>query len=275
MTSILKESNKAYHSNLAISKSSLVKMSVCPQYFKYCLDNPEPPTDELIFGSAFHKLTLEPTDFNKEFAVAPNVKRNTKEGKAIYDEFLLTSGDCEIITQEQYAAIQAMRDVVVDNKYARQLIQGEVETSMYFDDDLTGVPCKVRPDVYKTVKDRVVITDLKSCRSAQTLEFMRDVVKYGYDLQAAMYRIGASQVLGVPKENIDFVFIAVEKKPPYLINVLQADDFVFQRGEALFREYIGTYAECLKTGDWYGLNGITGVINNLSLPNYLINDNNK
>lgn len=76
------ESNKDYHSNSAVSKSTLCKMAINPEYYKWCLDNPQPPTDDLIVGSAFHKLVLEPDDFDKEFAVLPECNRRTKEGKA-------------------------------------------------------------------------------------------------------------------------------------------------------------------------------------------------
>jgi hypothetical protein len=67
-------------------------------------------------------------------------------------------------------------------------------------------------------------------------------------------------------EKISFVFIAVEKKPPYLINVMQSHSNVIEKGSADFREYIGMYADCLKTGNWYGLNGSHDVINDLMLP---------
>ena len=76
----------------------------------------------------------------------------------------------------------------------------------------------------------------------------------------------------MPIEKVDFVFIAIEKKAPYLMNILQADDYVGQRGEQLFREYIGMYHECKESGNWYGYNGFSGEINNLSLPKYLIKE---
>jgi exodeoxyribonuclease VIII len=85
-----------------------------------------------------------------------------------------------------------------------------------------------------------------------------------------MYCNGVSKVTGVPIENIDFVFIAVEKKPPYLANVMLADKDVLQKGEADFREYIGTYADCMRTQTWFGLNGEHNIINNLTLPSYLL-----
>ena len=270
---IVIETNAEYHGyREAISKSRLANMSVCPAYFKWCEDNPQEPSEDMVLGSAFHKIVLEPETFYDEFAVIPNVDRRTTQGKMKYVEFIIEADGKTVITQEQYDTIVGMRDSIMSNPYARKLINGNIEQSMYFTDELTKVECKCRPDVWRKVADRVVITDLKSAKSVMPNEFMRDCVKYHYDLQTAMYRDGASKVLGVPKDNIDFVFIAVEKKPPYLLNIMQADTYVIQKGEADFREYIGTYAECLETQTWYGYNGKDNIINNLSLPSYLLKD---
>lgn len=268
---IVIETNAEYHGyREAISKSRLANMSVCPAYFKWCEDNPTPPSEDMVLGSAFHKIVLEPETFYDEFAVMPNVDRRTTQGKMKYAEFIIEADGKTVITQEQYDTICGMRDSIMSNPYARKLINGNIEQSMYWTDDLTKVECKCRPDVWRKVADRVVITDLKSAKSVMPNDFMRDCVKYHYDLQTAMYREGASKVLGVPKDNIDFVFIAVEKKPPYLLNIMQADTYVIQKGEADFREFIGTYAECKADGVYYGLNGKNGIINTLSLPEYLL-----
>ena len=269
---IVIETNKEYHSyREAISKSRLEKMSVCPSYFKWCEDNPQEPTEDMILGSAFHKIVLEPQDFDKEFIVMPNVDRRTKEGKTIYAEFIINAEGKQVITQEQYDTICGMRDSILSNKYAKVLINGNIEQSFYFNDDLTGEYCKCRPDIWRKLKDdSIVLVDLKSTKSALTNDFIRDVVKYGYDLQDFHYTNGVSKVLNIPKDKISFIFIAVEKKPPYLCNILQADEFILQRGEALFREYIGTLHECKETNNFWGLNGAYDVINNLSLPTYLI-----
>lgn len=267
------EDSKTYHSDLtAISKSRLAKMSVCPQYFKWCEDNPQEPSEDLIFGNAFHKLVLEPETFGKEFIVMPYIDRRTKQGKQLYEEFLQASAGRKIITQEQYDTICKMRESIMANKYAVALLKGNHEHSFYAVDELTNEPIKVRLDCYRQVQDRIVITDLKSCKSAITEDFMKDVVKYSYDLQAYMYSNTVAKVMNIPQENVDFVFIAVEKKAPYMVNILQADSFVLERGEALFREYIGKYHECKETNNWYGLNGAYGIINNLSLPNYLLKE---
>lgn len=44
----------------------------------------KPHSDALILGSAVHKLVL----FFSEFKIAPAADKHTKEGKAIYNDFL-------------------------------------------------------------------------------------------------------------------------------------------------------------------------------------------
>lgn len=268
---IITETNVEYHSDLmAISKSQLAKMSVCPKYFKYCLDNPQPPTTDLIIGSAFHKLVLEPETFGKEFVVMPMIDKRTKLGKETYEQFLLSSQGREIITEEQYNTISNMANAVLGNSLATALTTGNIEMSLYGTDELTNEHIKTRPDCYQIIDDRLVITDLKSCVSAMQSDFTRDCVKYSYDLQAYMYSYNASRVLNFPMDKIDFVFIAVEKKPPYLLNIFKATKDILERGEMLYREYIGMYHEAKTTNNWWGYNGKENIINDLSLPTYLL-----
>ncbi len=268
------ESNKEYHSSDAVSKSRLIQMSKTPMYYKWYIENPQEPTTDFIFGSAFHKLVLEPQDFDKEFAVIPNCDKRTKDGKQFYLDFIAKykeSGQ-QIITQEQYDTICQMRDMVLKDKYAVALLNGTREQSMYWVDEFTDIECKCRPDCFKSLKDHIIITDLKSCRSADMRSVEKDVIQYGYDLQTYMYCKGVSENLNIPMENIDFMFIFVTKTEPYMIHIVQANEFVKQRGENLFREYIGTLKYCRETDNWYGYMGQEGLPNELSLPSYLIKE---
>lgn len=268
---IVTESNRDYHGDLtAISKSRLANMSVCPQYFKWYDETPQEKSNDLIIGSAFHKLLLEREDFYSEFAVMPlEIDRRTKIGKEAYAQFLQDNQDKDIITQSDFEMIWDMCESVLSNKYSSQLLKGTHEQSMYFTDDFTEVRCKIRPDCYKIVGDKVIITDLKSCKSAVAEDFMKDIVKYHYDLQAYMYRYGVSKTLGVPIENVSFVFVCVEKKAPYLMAMYEVTQDIFDRGEMLFRKYIGMYRECLDTNNWYGYNGFTNSPMTIGLPNWI------
>ena len=274
---IVTESNSEYHGDLsAISKSRLANMSVCPQYFKWCEDNPQEPSNDLVLGSAFHKLLLEQKDFSKEFAILPmDIDRRTKVGKEMYAQFIQDNEGKDLISQSDFDMIWDMCESVLSNKYASQLLKGTHEQSMYFTDEFTGVQCKIRTDVYKVIGDRVIITDFKSCKSAVAEDFIKDIIKYHYDLQAYMYRYGVSKTLGVPIENVSFVFVPVEKKAPYLMAMYEVSQDIFDRGEMLFRKYIGMYKECKDTNNWYGYNGFTNSPMAIGLPNWITKNNEK
>ena len=274
---IVIESNSEYHNDLtSISKSRLANMSVCPQYFKWALDNPQEPTTDLIFGSAFHKFVLEKDGFGEEFAVLPkDIDRRTKVGKELYNQFLDNNVGKQIITQDEFEQIYDMKASVFSNEYADKLLNGHHEESMYFEDELTNITCKIRPDCYKVIGDKVIITDLKSCKSAMPEDFIRDIVKYSYDLQAYMYRLGVAKTLNVPIDNVSFVFICYEKKEPYLTAIYEVTQDIYDRGEMLFRKYIGMYKYCLDTNNWYGINGHTHEPMTIGLPEWAKKDNNK
>jgi exodeoxyribonuclease VIII len=213
---------------------------------------------------------LEKDDFANEFAVLPaDIDRRTKVGKDMYAQFVENSCGKSIIQQADFEMIYDMCQSVLSNKYASQLLKGEHEQSMYFTDEFTGIQCKIRPDCYKVIGDRVIITDLKSCKSAVAEDFIRDIIKYHYDLQAYMYRLGVAKTLGVPIENVSFVFVPVEKKAPYLMGMYEVTQDIFDRGEMLFRKYIGMYKECMETNNWYGYNGFTNSPMTIGLPNWI------
>ena len=84
----VKNTNKEYHSGEGVSKSDLDLLHTCPAKYRYRKDNPDDnETPAMLFGSMVHKLILEPEDFEREYAVAPECDRRTKAGKAIFDEF--------------------------------------------------------------------------------------------------------------------------------------------------------------------------------------------
>lgn len=257
---------REYRQHPAISRSELWRISESPEKFKYFKDNPEPSTPALVFGQVLHKLVLQPESFEDDFAVVPNVDRRTKEGKAAYAEFEAKSEGKTVITADIYKVASEMRDALYQNAYVRKLLSGEREKEYFWLDSLTGEECKCRVDCITTIGSKRLIVDLKSAASAETEAFIKAAIKHGYDFQSGMYIDGVKESSG---DECDFVFIVVEKEPPYAINILQADKLFVTRGYDLFREYIGIYHDCKTTGNWYGYLGRSNVINSLGLPTYL------
>ena len=257
---------KEYREHPAISRSELWKIRESPEIFKYYKENPEEPTPALIFGQAFHKLALQPESFGDEFAVMPQIDRRTKEGKAIWVEFCEQSEGKTVITEDDYAKATDMIDSLYKAPFVKKLLSGEKEKEFFWADDLTGEACKCRADCVSELNKVNIIVDLKSALNADNEHFTKDSINYGYDFQAAMYTEGVEKCTG---KSYSFVFIVVEKNPPYAVNIFQADELFVKRGKDIFRELIGIYHDCKTSGDWYGYLGKYKVINSLSLPAWL------
>lgn len=211
-------------------------------------------------------MVLEPDSVGERFVLAPKVDRRTKSGKEEYKQFEQMAQGKTVVSFEDFDTATAMTQKILDHPFASKLLSGVKEQSFFWVDDLTGEECKCRSDCLTEVGKNLVVVDLKTTDNAETDAFMRSAVKYGYDFQAAMYSEGIRVNTG---RKVLFVFIVIEKKLPYAINIMQADELFIRRGHDMFRELIGIYHDCKKTGNWYGYLGKFNQINNLSLPNYL------
>ncbi|MEI6730648.1 MAG: PD-(D/E)XK nuclease-like domain-containing protein, partial [Pseudomonadota bacterium] len=80
--------------------------------------------------------------------------------------------------------------------------------------------------------------------------FEKSIWNYGYHKQAAFYSDGFDEVYGKKPEA--FIFIAVEKKPPYAVSVGMLPSDYIEFGRRANAENLRTYADCLKTNEWSG-----------------------
>lgn len=256
--------SEEYRSRKELSRSDLFKLSKSPAHFIYALKNPQEETAAMIFGTAFHTLVLEPEKFEGTYITVPKIDRRTKEGKA-WAEKIERSGKIPL-TEETVEQLRSMRTSVMSNKYAEILLRGEKEQSYFWTDELTGIDLKCRPDCRTDLKTMSVIVDLKTTENAATEAFMHSALSYGYDLQAAMYKQGVETVEKKPHK---FVFIAVEKSPPYACNIIEADNVFVDKGSRDLRDYLYTVKECRASGNWYGYNGADGSPNVMGLPAWL------
>jgi hypothetical protein len=257
---------REYREHPAISRSELFKISESPEKFKYYREHPESPTPDLLFGQLFHAMALTPDTVWEQFAVVPKVDRRTKAGKEAFADFEAQAENKTIVSVDMVEQATAMCEALNKNEFVKKLLKGEKEKPFFWVDEMTGEECKCRVDCLTEVGENLIIVDLKSTDNAETEAFMKSAIRYGYDLQSAMYGEGVKANTG--KKPI-FVFIAIEKKPPYAINILQADELLIRRSYDLFREYLGIYHECKTTDNWWGYLGRYNQINNLALPAYL------
>jgi exodeoxyribonuclease VIII len=239
-----------YHAWDAVSKSRLSYMDESPLHFRWNMDHPRGPTDAMKFGTAVHAAIFEPKVFMATYAIAPDVKRNTKAGKAEWEAFVGAHPDKTLLPEDEWQCCQRIAEQVFINEPAKKLLNmdGRAEVSLVWVDDDTGVKCKARLDWW--VNDIVVIGDLKTTKSAGP-SFARDIITYKYDMQGAMYQDAVS-VLGADASVADFVLIAAEKTPPFDVVCYRLDESHLEIGRAMYKKFLKMYADCTARNEWPG-----------------------
>jgi hypothetical protein len=208
-------------------------------------------SEALRKGWAVHVAVLEPDRFAAEFVAAPKLDRRTKDGKAAWAEFQAAAAGMLVLTEEEMALCLEMRRSVWAHPTASALLSGEGvnEASLLWTDRTTGERCKGRLDRLTSLNSRPLIVDLKTAEDASRKAFERSVYNFGYHRQAAMYLDGADRL--APHER-SFVWIVVEKAPPWCVAVYEIEEAALSIGQDEWRKHLRTYADCKARNEWPG-----------------------
>ncbi len=216
----------------------------------------EEETPAMVLGTLTHRFILEPETCEDAFHVRPEgMKFSTKDGiawKAAHD-------DRPIITADQQSAIKGMRESVLAHPLARKFIErSQREQNVFSDDD--GVRLKARLDLLPDSGN--ALADLKTCEDANDIEFAKHIDNYGYHYQAAFY-LDVCKLAG--RDFSQWLFVAVEKNPPYCCAVYNLDPMAIEFGRRLYRRDLQVYRNCLESGQWPGY---ARSLSCISLPPY-------
>lgn len=237
-----------YRQHPAVNKSTLWELRKSPAHYKWALEHQSKDTPALRFGRAFHMAVLQPDEFNQHYVLAPDVDRRTKEGREQWARFQSTLDDRELISKEDYTTVCCMSEAVWNDPDASELLEGcETEKPVFWVDEHTGIECKCKMDAVKPG----TLVDLKSCGDASNNAFLREALRYGYDVQSAHYLRGYRS-LELTEPNATFWFIAVEKSPPYAVNVIRASDAFIDRGTWALIDLMDKLKECRDKDEWPG-----------------------
>lgn len=297
--------NADYHSGPGISKSGLDIIRRSPLHYQHSLTARREPTPDQRIGTLAHALILEPETVWDHYAtpfVAPEgalatvdeIKERLKglglpiggkkaelaerlfaadpsvvfldDARTLHAE---TVGDRAIVSAEEMAQAEAIRDAVMAHPAAGKLLApsaGVAELSAYWRDKETAVLCRCRPDFWR--HDGTIV-DLKTARDASPEGFSSSINSWRYYAQAAFYLDGitAARAAGgvdVPAPRA-FVFVAVEKVAPFAVAVYHLDAQSVGIGRREYREDLTTYAQCLSSDVWPGYGD---KIQSISLPEW-------
>jgi exodeoxyribonuclease VIII len=247
-------SNREYHGSIEILGRSTAwsMINSCPAKVRHDINRPKPSTSALLIGNAFHSATLEPDKFDDEVAVKPNEidgqGPRTKHYRESFELMQKSEPDKIWFTDSDYDSVLDMAASALDSPVLRHYMSDSkklIEHTGFF--EMEGAKCKVRPDLY--VPGAGVVLDLKSTQDASPKGFAKSVRQFGYLFQACWY-MHALRILGEkPKQ---FVFIAVEKTPPYATASYTIKESDFNKQFSNMEKACQLWATCQSSGIWPG-----------------------
>jgi len=237
-------SYQEYEARPGVRQSNLKHLAKSPAHYKQALTE-HADTEALAFGRALHVAVLEPHLFDEQFVIAPKINKRTTVGKAAWAD--LQSSGKAVLSESDGEAIAGIKASIKAHPAASQILglSSDREASIFWNDVETGVACKARMDV--TCPAMAAVVDLKSTKDASIFEFSKSLLNFGYHYQAA-HTLAGCAALKIPFDS--FIFIAVEKEPPYAVAVYQIDEESLLFGALKVQELLRLYKACEASGVW-------------------------
>jgi hypothetical protein len=216
-----------------------------PAKYKHALANPPKATAALREGIMTHACVLQP-DLFARYKPEPDVKKNTKEGRAAYDYWKSTLADTDLPCDcDEYDNALHYADGLraVMAAHGIRVHAAEIALSATY----MGVALKGSIDF---IGVDGVIYDLKTTREEATAYgFGRELQRNpDFRLQAAWYMHLWKLNFGESPKG--FRIIAVEKEAPYEGAVFELDQELIADGGIKMLEAITTFQKCTEFDSW-------------------------
>lgn len=254
------------HKTLGITKSHLDLIHKAPIYYKYhILDgHRRAPTPQMLFGKHLHELVLTPEIFHKKYYFFNDTKINkrTKAGKEEMQKYAENSVGKELIDWKEYLMLTSM-DLSLKRHLVWQSFSefGISEITALWTND-KNIKCRARIDLLCNN----FIIDLKTTSSLKDIE--KSIYQYRYHCQAAFYTQAIRQITAKTiLEPIGFIFVFIEKTPPYVIRTISLDVDGIAIAEKELSLDMLTYQKCVTDNQWPGY---MEKIETISLPRWAI-----
>jgi hypothetical protein len=222
----------------------------CPARFDYDRRNGRADRAVFDYGRAAHAVVL---GTGAPIAMLPFDDRRSKAYKEAAAG-AREQGKTPLLERDAVKVFE-MADALLEHPIAGPLLSrpGAAEQSYVARDPASGVMCRIRVDFLPTIEPggRVILVDYKTTANAYPPAFARSAFSYGYHQQGDFYR-AVLRWLGLADDRAEFVIVAQEKEPPYLVSVLTFKPRAMEWAEVLNRKARDVYRHCTADGHWPG-----------------------
>ena len=207
------------------------------------------PTSSMILGTALHSVLLEgkPVPVIPRWVLSADGHRKGKAWTEYRDEH---AGET-LLTESESEPIKRMMQSVYEHPQARRLLEspGPIEHSIFWTDDASGLPLKMRLDKLAEFGDGRVLVDVKTAAEVDARNFAKAATRLKYHRQVAWYYEGIYAERGTMPEG--FCFVAVKNSPPYNCEVYELVESAIELGRQQNRAAIDDLKRRLDANDWH------------------------
>ena len=250
-------SNAEYHAQDAISSSD-VKMVHKSTLAHWKARGEFKGSITFDIGSVVHDLVLEG---GRNSVRGPADRRGNTWKDAYADA---QAEGKTLLTMSDYDLARNVADSVLFHPAGQRMAGLDVinEASFFATDPATGLEIKCRPDSYW--QEQGVVYDIKTCQDASPRGVAKQMIDYGYAIQAAFY-LHVLQQAGMKAER--FVFVNVEKTPPYAVSVNELSEEFLAWGQQQMHKTLSEIKNA--SDDGYYPTGWSDRVNVIELPRWL------
>lgn len=202
------------------------------------------PSESMIFGSAFHSMILEPSEFEKTYFFG-DFDLRTKAGKELAEK---NADKICLKTTKLYdlnsMKVNLLKFKVFSDTMIIDLVNNEksLKESCFFwhDKDFPALKKKAKLDLISFLDDQIFIFDIKTTDDASLFE--KSIQNYQYYRQAAWYMEAVSTEFD--NNNVRFIFLAVETSAPYGVKAYELNNAYIKHAN------IEAYCDLLNYQNW-------------------------
>lgn len=251
--------------------SQLSSILESPLHYARALEEPRVPSAAMRLGTLVHAMVLEPDAVADRhtamprYAVMPNFgDLRSRLAREARDQWRAENGGAEVYTLDEWERAKRISDAVRANPCAARLLDLSVARELEWRGEIDGITAAGRVDLLTRDTGSVILSDLKTCRSAAPALFGAEAARRMYHAQLAWYARG----LRSAGHDVDtLALIAVETVEPYDCVVYTLSDEDWHAGDLLVDEALARYRECSEAGMWPGRGGVGGRMD-LRLPKW-------
>lgn len=210
-----------YREFAAVNQSALKEYLNGPEHYLHSTRNRK-ESNSFDVGTAVHYAVLEGYEIFKNNVICmPNFDLRRSIDKAEKKLFEEENFGKILLNTQDFVHVERMIEAVYRHPIAGKLFSdGYSEVAGFYQmpdqrDPSKEILCKARMDYIRPKKNWII--DLKTTSGLATKEgFTNSMMKFSYHIQDAFYTDVVEALTG---ESYEFIFVCVEKRPPYKVGI--------------------------------------------------------